>query len=69
MLNGIGEVISRSDLLVPAVLVDHKAIAATVSKLEAQFWAAFDLARDTACWDLTSDRLYGSSRPSSDVLR
>jgi hypothetical protein len=45
MLNGIGEVIQRSDLLDRAVLVDLRAIPETERKLEAEFWADFEAAR------------------------
>lgn len=45
MLNGIGEVISRSDLLDRAVLIDLAPIPETQRRLEANFWADFDEAR------------------------
>ncbi|HKZ91591.1 MAG TPA: hypothetical protein VJZ50_05585, partial [Candidatus Limnocylindrales bacterium] len=45
MLNGIGEVITRSDLLDRAVLVNFEPIADSARKLEDDFWAEFEAAR------------------------
>jgi len=45
MLNGIGDVINRSDLLDRALLVHLAPISEETRRLEADFWADFDHAR------------------------